>query len=272
MQKQTKSIFLTKKLTESAVMLALSAVLSYVKLIDLPYGGSITLCSMLPILLIAYRYGVGFGLISGFAYSLIQLLMGLKNLSYATSAIAAIAIILLDYVFAFTVIGFGGIFRKRMKQTSAIISGTLFVCLMRYAFHVVSGCTVWAGLSIPDAQALVYSLAYNATYMLPELIIAVVGAAWISGSISFEGERLIRLKTKTHSRRATILKSVGGALLAATVITDVVLIAPKLQNVKTGDFDITGLAYVPWLTVGIITVCSALAFGILWFCAREKRT
>ena len=104
-------------------------------------------------------------LITGFAGSLIQLLMGLKNLSYATSALAAVAIILLDYVFAFTVTGLGGLFRGRMKQIPALISGTALACLLRYTFHVIAGCTVWAGLSIPDSQALLYSLAYNAIYI-----------------------------------------------------------------------------------------------------------
>jgi len=175
----TKTQF-TKKLTESAVMLALTLILSYIKLLDLPYGGSITLCSMLPTILIAYRHGLLWGFAIGIANGLLQLLMGMSNLSYATSAAAAVAIILLDYIIAFAVTGFGGIFKKIFKnQSLSLILGTAFVCILRYICHVISGCTVWAGLSIPDTEALIYSLAYNATYMLPELIIAVAGAAYL---------------------------------------------------------------------------------------------
>lgn len=271
MQKQTKSISLTQKLTESAVLLALSVVLSYLKLIDLPYGGSVTLCSMLPLILVAYRHGLGFGLMTGFAGSLIQLLMGLKNLSYATTALAAVAIILLDYVFAFTVTGLAGLFRGRMKQTPALVSGTALACLLRYVFHVVAGCTVWVGLSIPDSQALLYSLAYNATYMLPELLITLIGAAWLSGAVGFEGERLVRLAAAPGSKAAAIFKMIGAAGAAAALIADVVLIAAHLQNAETGDFDITGLAAVNWLSVLIVTVLGAICFAVFWLIAKKKK-
>ena len=100
--KNTKSNF-TKKLTESAVMLALTFILSYLKLLDLPYGGSITLCSMLPPIFIAYRHGMLWGFGMGIANGALQLLMGMSSLSYATSAAAAVAIILLDYLVAFAV-------------------------------------------------------------------------------------------------------------------------------------------------------------------------
>ena len=144
----------TRKLTESAVMIATATVLSMLKLIDLPYGGSVTLCSMLPVMLIGYRFGIGAGLLGGFAYSVIQLLLGLNTLAYATSAAAAVAIVFLDYIFAFTFIGLGGVFKKLFKnQSASMCLGMLLVCLIRYIFHTVSGCTVWAGLSIPTEKA-----------------------------------------------------------------------------------------------------------------------
>lgn len=271
MEKQTKTITLTKRLTESAVMLALSTVLSYVKLVDLPYGGSITLCSMLPVILISYRHGMGWGLLTGFANSLIQLLMGLKNLSYATSALAAIAIILLDYVFAFTVSGLGGLFRKKASQTAAITGGLTIVSVLRYIFHVIAGCTVWAGLSIPDSEALIYSLAYNATYMLPELIILIIGGVWLSGAIDFKSENLKRISTKKSSKRSLIFKLISTLGAAATLITDIVLIAPHLQNAESGDFDITGLANVDFKTAGLITLIGAAWFLIFGLLAKKKK-
>lgn len=250
---------LTRKLTESAVMLALATVLSYVKILDLPYGGSVTLFSMLPILLVAYRFGSLWGCFTAFVYSLIQLLMGLNNLSYATSAAAAVAIVLLDYVVAFTVIGLGGIFKKAFKnQTTALGVGMAFVALLRYISHTIAGCTVWAGLSIPDSDALLYSVAYNATYMLPELIISVIGAVYVSGAVDFSSENLKRKASEKTGGISFAFKSIGLAAAAAALIADVVLVAGKLQNAETGDFDITGILNVNYITVGIITLIGAV--------------
>lgn len=266
-----KNVGVTKKLTESAVMLALSVVLSYLKLIDLPYGGSITLCSMLPTILIAYRHGVGFGLLTGFANGLLQLLMGMNNLSYATSAMAAVAIIMLDYVLAFSVTGFGGIFKKAFKsQKAALSAGVGFVCFLRYLFHVISGCTVWAGLSIPTNEALVYSVIYNATYMLPELIISVAGAFYLGNVIDFSGDNLRVVQAQKTVEQSKIFKIIGGAGALSAFIADIVLIAPKLQNAETGEFDITGIFSVNFTVVLIVTVIG-IAWSLLFYILSKKR-
>jgi len=266
----TKTQF-TKKLTESAVMLALTLILSYIKLLDLPYGGSITLCSMLPTILIAYRHGLLWGFAIGIANGLLQLLMGMSNLSYATSAAAAVAIILLDYIIAFAVTGFGGIFKKIFKnQSLSLILGTAFVCILRYICHVISGCTVWAGLSIPDTEALIYSLAYNATYMLPELIIAVAGAAYLGGAIGFDGENLTRLSKSNSSKSGFALRAIGALLGLAAFITDILLVAPNLQNPETGDFDITGIAATNFTALIIVTVIGAVGMTIFFVISHLK--
>lgn len=249
----SKSFSFTRKLTESGVMLALTIVLSYVKLIDLPYGGSITLCSMLPMILIAYRHGMVWGFITGLANGILQLLMGLNNLSYATSAIAAISIIMLDYLLAFSASGLGGMFRKVFKnQTTALVSGAVTVCVIRYLFHVIAGFTVWAAFA-PDMSAVVYSLVYNATYMLPELLIVVAGAAYLSGVINFGGDTLVRVAKKEKDRSAFVFKNLGYAAALVAFVADVVLIAPKLQNPESGDFYIKGLWNVNYTAVGVIT-------------------
>lgn len=162
----------TLPLVECAIMIALATVLSMVKLAELPYGGSITIASMLPIAIIAYRRGMGWGLGSAFVYAVIQQLLGLNSLSYVTTWQSVVAVILLDYIVAFTVVGFAGIFRNAIKsQAAALTLGCVFVSVLRYACHVISGATVWAGLSIPTQAALSYSFIYNATYMLPEAIV-----------------------------------------------------------------------------------------------------
>ena len=128
----------TLMLTERAVMIALAFILSFLKVVDMPYGGSVTAFSMLPIIIIAYRYSTGWGLAAGFAFSLLQMLMGLSSLSYATSAAAAVAIILLDYIVAFTVMGLGGVFRRVINdQGSAMELGALLACVLRYICQVV---------------------------------------------------------------------------------------------------------------------------------------
>ena len=153
--KQTK----TKTLVECAILIAIATVLSLFKLLDLPYGGSITLGSMVPMILLSYRHGLGWGLGSGLAYGVIQQLLGLNTLSWVTTWQSILAVILLDYVVAFAVTGLGGVFRKGVKnQAAALTLGGLLACVLRYICHVISGCTVWAGLSIPTSAALIYSI------------------------------------------------------------------------------------------------------------------
>ena len=206
----------TVRLTESAVMLSAAFVLSLIPVVQMPFGGDVTLASMLPVLIIAYRHGTPWGLLVGFAGSLLQLLTGLDNLSYATSAWAAIAIILLDYAIAFTVLGLGGIFRRVARsQSSALVSGALLCCVLRYVCHVISGCTVWAGVSIPDTQGLLYSLSYNAAYMVPETIITVAAALALSVSLDLSGDQPRR--TASNKGKPAVLIAALCAIVFAAV-------------------------------------------------------
>ena len=154
-------------LTECSIMIALSAVLSVFKLFEMPYGGSITLASFLPIVVLAYRHGLKYGLGSAAVASLIQMLLGLKNFSYFTTVESFIVLALFDYVIAFAVFGLAGIFRNTLKKQSlSMAAGAAMASILRYVCHVISGATVWAGLSIPTEAALIYSFSYNATYMI----------------------------------------------------------------------------------------------------------
>ncbi len=246
---------LTHKITESAVLLALATILSVIKLVDMPVGGSVTLCSMLPVLLISYRFSPAFGFLGGFVYSVIQLILGTENLSYATSALATVAIILFDYLLPFTLIAVGGIFKKFIKnQAAAITVGMATASVIRYICHTISGCTVWAGLLVPSKEALIYSLSYNATYMLPELIIGVVGAFYLSLSVDFSSERLRRLSTSKSGVKVGALSVIGKVLAAVTLILDVVLIAPHLQNTESGELFMAGIKNINLTALLIVTV------------------
>ncbi|MCR4728135.1 MAG: energy-coupled thiamine transporter ThiT [Lachnospiraceae bacterium] len=269
---QTKKVSIAKRLAEAALLIAMGTVLSVFKLIDLPYGGSVTVGSMLPVLIIAYRYGTGFGMASSLAFGIIQQLLGLKTLSYVTTWQSILAVILLDYIVAFMVIGLGGLFRKLSSERLALVLGALLACILRFACHFTSGITVWKGISIPMKAAVIYSLGYNATYMIPETVIFVALAWYIGSVLDFRGDNVTTFQTVT-GKSLPVLKWIGGLLLAVAVIIDVRFVFSNLQNGETGDFDITGLSRTDWKMVIIISavaVVAALTLFIVDFIKNKK--
>lgn len=256
-------------LVESAVMIALATVLSLLKLAELPAGGSVTFASMLPIVLISYRHGVKYGLAAGTVYGVIQQLLGLKNLSFVTGFASVLAVILLDYVIAFAVLGLGGCFRKSgMRQSLALVSGAALASVLRYLCHVLSGATVWAGLSIPTEAVLIGSLSYNATYMIPETLILLLVLFYLSEAMDFSAATPRRIaKAKTASTGAFAAVLVGGVFLLAAAVYDVIVIFSALQI--TGAIALSGLASVPWAWVLGISAAGALLFGASLIVARR---
>ena len=267
----SKNVSTTQRLVLSAMLIAVAAVLSLIKVVDLPYGGSVTPASMLPLVIIAYRFGTPWGLLCGFVYGIIQMLLGLDNFSYVTGAASVIALAVFDYLLAFTGLGLGGIFRKKdsSAQPSAFVSGILLVSLIRYLCHVISGATVWAGLSVPTADALRYSLIYNATYMLPEMLVLLIVGFYLSANLDFGAARL-KLASRDESQSAGHpLALAAGLLLAGAAVFDVAAIFNRLQNAETGEFDITGLSQAPWLWIAIVSVI-ALAAAVVLLLFRKK--
>ena len=170
----------TRRLVESAVMIAIGTVLSMFPFTaPWAYGGGITICSMLPLVIIAHRYGTKWGLFTAFVYSVLQLILGVSNVQYATSFIMAVGIVLLDYTIAFTVIGlsacFNGVIKNRLVS---IVVGIVFTFALRFVCHFISGWIIWEALW-PNEVGLaspMYSLVYNGGYMLPETIITALVA------------------------------------------------------------------------------------------------
>ena len=259
-----KDVKLSQKLTESGLLLALGVILSVLRIIDLPYGGSITLASMLPLIIIAYRYGFKWGMLSGFVFGLIQMIVGLNVFSYVTGIIAVVAVAVLDYVLAFMATGLGALYRPMKNAATAFGLAALTVCAVRYIFHVISGCTVWAGLSIPTSDAFWYSLIYNATYMIPETIITVAAAIYIATVLDFSSPRLKANKSERKPMSVHILNAVSGFLFVAAIVTIVAMVFPKLQNAETGEFDITGISSVN--TTALIIVA---AVTVVIICALQ---
>ena len=261
----------SRKLIECALLIAIATVLSMIKIAQMPYGGSVTIASMLPLVLIAYRHGLGWGLGAGFVYGILQQLLGLKNLSYVTTWQSVVAVILLDYFVAFMVLGFGGVFRKTFrKQSVAITVGALLAAVLRYLCHVIAGATVWAtySLAIPTGSAIAFSLVYNATYMLPETIILVIIAFYLGSLIDFRLEKPVRMSSAESklSAAADLTTVFAGIVAIGAFVFDVATIFLHLQNEETGKFDWSGLAVTGpfvksfWLPVIVV---SAVACAVV---------
>ncbi len=182
----------TRELVEGGLMVALATVLSYLKLWDAPYGGSVTLLSMVPIILYSLRWGVKPGLVAGLAHALIQLIQGMGDVMYVPTAGGIAAAIILDYLLPFTLLGLGGLFRSvKFTKNSAVnlilaaVLGALLVTLIRYGCHLLSGVYIWYELDKvwyadePDhlvfqVGAWAFSAIYNGGYMVPEIISTTV--------------------------------------------------------------------------------------------------
>ncbi len=168
----------TRKLTDTAILIALGTVLSLFK-IDMPMGGGLTAASMLPLVFISYRYGWKWGGFAGFVYSVIQMLLGLDNVRYASSALMAAGIILLDYIIAYTVIGFASLFGGKPGTTrKALIIGIAVSFVLRFLCHFVTGVWIWDALWPNELgmTSYLYSFLYNGWYMGAEIILTIAVA------------------------------------------------------------------------------------------------
>ena len=167
---ENKSHLKLRALTEGAIMVALAFVLSFVKLYELPNGGSLT-PAMFPILLYALRFGLLRGLGAGFIFGLLQLIF---DGAYAWGWQSMI----LDYLLAFTPLGLAGLFKGKAW---GIFPGTVLGCTGRFIVHYISGVTIYR-ITEPTTlpllgtfdNAALYSLAYNGSYMLPNMILALI--------------------------------------------------------------------------------------------------
>ena len=167
--KNTNFHFRVRMLCEGAMMVALAQVLSYIKLMELPNGGSLT-PAMFPIILFAVRWGLTPGLMAGFTFGLLQLIF---DGAYAWGWQS----MLLDYLVAFTPLGLAGLFKGKKW---GIFVGTVVGCLGRFVIHFISGVTVYAQympeefMGMTMTSPVFYSVLYNGTYMLPNTILAIV--------------------------------------------------------------------------------------------------
>ncbi|MGI5958061.1 MAG: energy-coupled thiamine transporter ThiT [Massiliimalia sp.] len=190
---------LTRRMVETALLFAMAVLLSMVKLWPMPWGGSVTLCSMLPIILISYRYGVKWGFFSSFVYALLQMVLDLSSLR-AISGITLVGSLLFDYILGFGILGIGGLFRNRIKNAGVSLSlGCVVAIFGRYLCSFASGFLLWGSYAEDTLKGFndgfaalvldnfsgwglsaVYSLLYNGAYLLPELILTIIIALIIA--------------------------------------------------------------------------------------------
>jgi thiamine transporter len=202
----------TKRLTESAMLIAIAVVLELAgKMLipPMPFGGQLTLCAMLPIVLISYRHGVRWGLTSGFAYALVQMALGAGTVTAAfqpgyfgdgTMVGRALIMCLMDYILAYSALGLGGCFRNRLSKGPALLWGSIVALGSRYLAHILSGYILFAGWAewfftqegfpgwgaqlvqtlAPDTLGWLYSIVYNGLYMIPEMVITTAVALMVA--------------------------------------------------------------------------------------------
>ena len=196
-----------------ALAMVLAMVCALIPFLNLPFGGGFTVASMLPVVIISYMYGMKWGFFSAAIYSVIQVVMDLylgkgstlialfmPNSEDYMGIGAAIAILIIDYLVAYTLLGFGGAFRKMKNKTLGLTLGVVLALSLRYLAHIVSGYIfygAWAewfftqdnfyaiGGWILDTfsgegLAIIYSIFYNGLYMIPEIVITAVASVIVS--------------------------------------------------------------------------------------------
>ena len=152
----------TRTLAEISISIALACVFHFIKLWEMPQGGSVSL-AMVPILFISYRRGAKAGITAGIIYGLLSIIF--DGVIYHPMSI------FLDYLFAFGVLGIAGFFRA---NAWGVILGSAAAVLGRFFFSLMSGVFLFASYAPEGQSPWIYSLIYNGSYMLPELLIAIV--------------------------------------------------------------------------------------------------
>ncbi len=152
-----------KQLAFAAGALALAIVTSYIKLFQLPMGGSVTLFSMFFVTLIGYWYGPTVGIMAGVAYGLLQMILD--------PYIISLPQMLIDYPFAFGALGLSGLFSEKKN---GMIIGYIVSVFGRFVFAVLSG-VIFFGMYAPEGMSpLVYSVSYNGAYLAAEAAITII--------------------------------------------------------------------------------------------------
>lgn len=174
--KRNKTLFLVEVAVFTALAFLLDLVSSFVFSRIWPEGGSVSI-AMVPIFIMAYRWGIKGGVLTGFLLGLLQFVLGYSQIYTLVQGFV-------DYFVAFSVVGLAGIFTAQIKQAvqqqqkgkwiTFVTIGIFVGSLLRFLAHFYSG-IVFFGEYAPKGQSVaLYSLIYNGTYMLPSFIISAI--------------------------------------------------------------------------------------------------
>ena len=170
-----KLSFNSRALAYAGICVAMSYALSYIKLWDMPAGGSVTLVSLFPVMLYAYIFGMKKGVFVGFVYGTLQALQDPWIIHPAQ--------FLLDYPIAFSAVGLAGLFRSfRPLQKAPQIKfmlGAVLAGTMRFVCHVLSGALAFEAYA-EGQNVWAYSLAYNSYVFIDAALVIVAGLAVLS--------------------------------------------------------------------------------------------
>ena len=179
-------------LCQCGIFIALATILSFLPVYEMPMGGSITLASMLPILLIGVKFGYKWGLGSSTIFMLIQLLQSIIKgnvFVWCATAGAVIVCVLFDYVVPFTVLGLSAFAKPssgRVINIPKVLTIFSVLIFIRFLCHFITGMTIWGQWDDGFWGAFIYSLSYNGSYMGVELAVTVVVAGLLLSSKQIE--------------------------------------------------------------------------------------
>jgi len=154
----------TRMIAEAGVAIAIAQVLSFITLFHMPQGGSIKAASLVPLMIFAYRWGGTRGIWAGVVYGVLHFLLGFKSSIHYLS-------IILDYLVAYGAIGVCGYFKDNM---TGLVSGSIVAIALRWFTSVTSGAVVFASYAPQGQNPWIYSMIYNASYMIPDGILNII--------------------------------------------------------------------------------------------------
>lgn len=154
----------TRMIAEAGVAIAIAQVLSFITLFHMPQGGSIKAASLVPLMIFAYRWGGTRGIWAGVVYGVLHFLLGFKSSIHYLS-------IILDYLVAYGAIGVCGYFKDNM---TGLVSGSIVAIALRWFTSVTSGAVVFASYAPQGQNPWIYSMIYNASYMVPDGILNII--------------------------------------------------------------------------------------------------
>lgn len=174
--KQKKTLFLVEVAIFSALAYLLDLFSGFLFSRIWPQGGSVSI-AMVPVFIMAFRWGVKGGLLTGFLFGLLQFILGMSQIYHPVQGV-------LDYIIAFSLLGVAGVFAGQIKESlqsgskkkwiALVIAGTFVGSVLRFIAHFISGWVFFGSYAPPGQPVALYSFIYNGTYMLPSMILSAI--------------------------------------------------------------------------------------------------